>query len=297
MDWNDLRYVLAVARAGSALRGAELMGVNQTTVLRRLDAIEERLGAPLFERRRTGQTLTAAGRRAVEAAERMEAEAEALRTALAAQSRELAGSVRVTASETLANRLVTPCLLAFRERHPGISVEVVASDARLDVARGEADVALRAGFAPEGAGIVARRLPDTDWTVYCSRAYASERGAPANRAQIPGHDIVGMEGRMAVLPGWRWLQASAPDTPVRCRSNSLVNLVWNLKAGLGLGALPVLIGDAEPELMRCFPPPPELRAELWLIVREELKGQPHVRAFTDFLAAHVKTTLAEPQPA
>jgi len=297
MDWNDLRYVLAVARAGSALRGAELMGVNQTTVLRRLDAIESRLGAPLFERRRTGQTLTAAGRRAVEAAERMEAEAEALRTALAAQTRELAGSVRVTASETLANRLVTPCLRAFRERHPGISVEVVASDARLDVARGEADVALRAGFAPEGAGIVARRLPDTDWTIYCSRAYASERGAPANRAQIPGHDIVGMEGRMAVLPGWRWLQASAPETPIRCRSNSLVNLVWNLKAGLGLGALPVLIGDAEPELMRCFPPPPELRAELWLIVREELKGQPHVRAFTDFLAAHVKTALSEPQPA
>lgn len=297
MDWNDLRYVLAVARAGSALRGAELMGVNQTTVLRRLDAIESRLGAALFERRRTGQTLTAAGRRAVEAAERMEAEAEALRTALAAQSRELAGSVRVTASETLANRLVTPCLRAFRERHPGISVEVVASDARLDVARGEADVALRAGFSPEGAGIVARRLPDTDWTIYCSRAYASERGAPANRAQIPGHDIVGMEGRMSVLPGWRWLEASAPDAPVRCRSNSLVNLVWNLKAGLGLGALPVLIGDAEPELMRCFPPPPELRAELWLIVREELKAQPHVRAFTDFLAAHVKTTLAEPQSA
>ena len=79
---------------------------------------------------------------------------------------------------------------------------------------------------------------------------------------------------------------------VRFRSNSLINLVSNLKAGLGLGALPVLIGDAEPDLVRCFAPPPELRAEMWLIVREELKGQPHVRAFTDFLADYIRRTLA-----
>lgn len=293
MRWDDLQYVLAVARSGSALGAARRLGVNQTTVLRRLDALDAAVGAPLFQRRRSGQTLTAAGRLAVEAAERMENEAQVFKDALAAQQRTLRGSVRLTTSETLANRLVTPCLRAFQREHPGIQIELITADERLDIARGEADVALRASSRPEGAGIVARRLPDSDWTIYCSRAYAEERGIPESREAIAGHDLVGMDGRMGQLAGWLWLAQSAPDAAVRFRSNSLINLVSNLKAGLGLGALPVLIGDAEPDLVRCFAPPPELRAELWLIVREELKGQPHVRAFTGFLTRYIRQTLAE----
>jgi DNA-binding transcriptional LysR family regulator len=152
---------------------------------------------------------------------------------------------------------------------------------------------LRAGSRPEGAGIAARRLPDAEWTIYCSHSYAAERGAPGSREEIPGHDIVGMEGRMAQLGGWLWLAASAPATPIRYRSNSLVNLVSNLKGGLGLGALPTLIGDKEAELQRCFAPPPELAAELWLIVREEIKGHPHVRAFADYLACNIRETLTK----
>jgi len=297
MDWNDLRYVLAVARAGSALRGAELLGVNHTTVLRRLDALEAQLGVILFEKSRTGRTLTDAGRRAVETAERMAEEAQALTSALAAQGRALAGSIRLTTSETLANRLVAPCLREFLDLHPAICVELVNSDERLDIARGEADVALRAGSRPEGAGIVARRMPDSDWTVYCSRNYAAERGMPGCRAEIPGHDIVGMEGQMASVPGWLWLTASAPDAQIRFRSNSLTGLVSYLKADLGLGALPIMIGDDEPELVRCLPPPPEISAEMWLIVREELKALPHVRTFTDFLANYVRATIVKTQSA
>lgn len=293
MDWDDLRYVLAVARAGSALRGAELLGVNHTTVLRRLDALEAQLGVPLFERSHAGRTLTDAGRRAAEAAERMDEEADSLVKALAAQRRALAGSVRLTTSETLANRLVAPCLGAFQASHPGVCIELITADERLDVARGEADVALRASSRPDGAGIVARRLPDTPWTIYCSRSYAAERGIPACREEIPGHDIVGMEGRMGSLAGWLWLAASAPNAQIRFRSNSLTNLVSNLKAGLGLGALPTVIGDVEPDLVRCLPPPPEICSEMWLIVREEAKAQPHVRVFTDFLADHIRTTLNE----
>jgi DNA-binding transcriptional LysR family regulator len=292
MDWNDLRYVLAVARTGSALKAADLLGVNQTTVLRRIDALETQIGADLFERRRTGHTLTTAGRRAMETAERMDDEIQGLLTALAAQRRTLEGLVRLTTSESLAYRLVTPCLRAFHELHPGVAVELVAADERLDIARGDADVALRADSAPQGAGVVARRLPDNAWTVYCSRAYAAERGAPASPAEIAHHDVVAAEGRMATLPGERWLAAQAPGAKVRVRSNSMISMIFNLKAGLGVGALPTIIGDGEPELVRCFPPPKEISSEMWLIVRESLKNQPHVRAFADFLAAYAKQALA-----
>ena len=293
MQWDDLRYVLALAKSGSAARAAGLLGVNQTTVLRRLDALEAVIGASLFERRRSGQLLTPAGEVAVAAAERIEREVEALAHALAARRRSLSGTVRLTTSDTLAMRLVTPGLRTFYANYPDVRVELIITDKRLDIARGEADVALRANSRPEGAGVVARRLPDNDWTIYCSRAYAAEHGAPKDRSEIPGHAIVGMEGQMGQLPGSLWLAASAPDTVIRVRSNSLVNLVWDLKAGLGLGALPTLIGDHEPDLMRCFAPPPELKAEIWLVVREDVKDQPHIRAFTELLAHHVRETLTE----
>ncbi|WP_119305119.1 LysR family transcriptional regulator [Dongia deserti] len=288
MRWNDFLYVLAVVQTGSALRAAERLGVNQATVLRRLDAIEAAAGAQFFERRRSGLKPTEIGRLAAEAALRMEREAQAFENTLAARRRTLAGSVRLTTSVGLADRLVIPGMRAFQSLYPSIVVELLVADEFLDIASGEADVALRAGSGPEGAGIVARRLPDQYWTVYCSHAYAAERGVPGDRAAIRGHEIVGLDGLMGRLPAWLWLKESAPDAVVRFRSNSLVNLVSNLKAGLGLGVLPTLIGDAEPELMRCLPPPPELRSELWLIVREDIKAQPHVRALTDFLANYIR---------
>jgi DNA-binding transcriptional LysR family regulator len=292
MQWDDLRYVLAVVRTGSALQAARSLGVDQTTVLRKLDSLESRMGTALFERRKTGQTPTPAGKLVAAAAERMEKEARALETELATRRRMLNGAVRLTTSDGLAARFVTPGMRAFHALYPGVTVELIATDERLDVAAGEADVALRASSHPEGANIVARRLPDVAWTIYCGRSYAAERGTPKCREEIAGHDIVGFEGRLTQLPGWRWLVEAAPGAVIRFRSTSFVSMVHNLKAGLGLGPLPVIIGDAERELMRCFPPPPELQDEMWLIVREDLRNQPHVRALTDFLASYVRETFA-----
>jgi len=292
MQWDDLRYVLAVARTGSALRAARSLGVDQTTVLRKLDMIEATLGTALFERRKSGQTATSAGKLVAETAERMEKEVRALENALATRRRMLTGAVRLTTSDGLAMRFVIPCMRAFQALYPGVCVELIATDERLDIAAGEADVALRGSSSPEGAGIVARRMPDVRWAIYCGRTYAAERGAPDCREALRNHDIVGFEGRLTTLPGWRWLSQAAPDAAIRLRSTSFVSMVANLKAGLGIGPLPTIIGDVEPELVRCFPPPPELRDEMWLIVREELKDQPHIRALTDFLASYVRETVA-----
>ncbi|MFZ1989856.1 MAG: LysR family transcriptional regulator [Alphaproteobacteria bacterium] len=292
MDWDDLRFVLEVRRTGSALGAAQVLGVNQSTVVRRIAHIEETLGQALFERKQSGYVPTPQGICVSETAERMEAEVRALESSLVAARRTLSGVVRLTTSETLANRLVAPWLLTFQKLHPGVRVELVADDRRLDVARGEADIALRAGSRPNGAGIVVRRFPDAAWSIYCSKTYASEHGLPKSREDLPGHSILGMEGQMARLPGPIWIAEAAPNAEIRFRSNSLTNLVSNLRAGLGVASLPCFVGDNEPDLVRCFAPPPELNSEMWLIVREDLKSTPHIRAFADLLADHLTSLRA-----
>jgi DNA-binding transcriptional LysR family regulator len=297
IDWDDLRFVLAVARSGSALRAARALGVNQTTVMRRMERIEAAVGADLFERRQTGYQLTPAGRRIAQGAARIEDEVKALESAAGAERRALSGCVRVTTSEMLANLLIAPWLLTFRREHPGILVELVTDDRLFDLARGEADVALRGSVRkqelPQGAGIVVRRLSRAAWSVYCSRSYADEHGVPTTIEALDGHAIVAVDGPMADLPGPRWLASVARNSRTSARCNSLTNLVVTLKAGLGVATLPCIAGDAVPELVRCLPPVPELEGALWLIVRAEVKSAAHVRAFADSLAAHIKGLRAQ----
>jgi DNA-binding transcriptional LysR family regulator len=280
---------LEVRRSGSALAAAGKLGVNQSTVMRRIAQIEADMGVELFERKQSGYVPTVNGMCAAETAERIEREVLDLQNTTAAEQRALTGVVRLTASELFTNFVVVPCLLSFQNLNPGVRVDLIAEDRRLNLARGEADIALRAGSRPDGAGIVMRRMPDAAWAVYCSRAYAKEHGMPASREEIRNHAIVGMDGPLARIPGALWLSEAAPNAPVRFRSNSLMNLVSNLRAGLGVAALPCIVGDGEAAFVRCFPPPPELNAELWLIVREDLKSAPHVRAFADYLASYLRS--------
>lgn len=287
IDWDDLRFVLAVARASSTLRAARTLGVNQTTVARRIAHIQDAIGADLFESRQKGQRLTPLGQIVAAGAERIEGEILALQSAIDAQRRRLSGSIRFTSSEAYANWVVAPFLRTFRKQYPGVTIELIADDRRLDVARGEADVALRASSRPEGGGVVAQRLPNAGWTAYCGRGYAEEHGLPADPDSLGGHLVVLVEGSIARLPAFAWLMRVAPNATVGTRSNSLTNLLSAVKAGLGIGMLPCFIGDAEAELVRCMPPIAELDAEVWLIVREDIRKAPHVRAFVDSLAAHM----------
>ncbi|HKP26053.1 MAG TPA: LysR family transcriptional regulator [Dongiaceae bacterium] len=293
MDWDDLRFVLEVCRSGSALAAAGKLGVNQSTVMRRIAQAEEALGVELFERKQSGYVPTPNGLCVADASGRIEREVHEIQSAMASVQRVLAGTVRFTSSDLLANTILASCLGPFQKLNQGIRVELITDDRRLDIARGEADVALRAGSRPNGAGIVMRRMPDAAWAVYCSRAYADEHGIPKSREEIRGHQIVGMEGPMAQLPSSHWLEDAAPGVQTRFRSNSLVNLVSNLRAGLGVAAVPCIAGDREPELVRCFPPPRELDSEMWLIVREDVKSAPHIRAFADYLAAYLHSIRAQ----
>jgi DNA-binding transcriptional LysR family regulator len=286
-DWNDLRHFLAVARTGSTLAGARLLKVNQTTTARRVDALEAALGVKLFERRQRGYALTEAGIEVMATAERVEAEAETLARLLEQRNRSLTGVIRVTTNEAFANLVLTPCLSDFARLYPHIRIEMAVSDRRLDVLRGEADVALRAGSRPDEIGLVGRRLADLRWTVYGSRDYAARRGLPCAPGEIGDHVIVRGADALADIPPMRWLDAWSPHAEAVSRSNTLSNVMIAVKAGLGVSVLPCMMGDREPDLVRCMPPLDELDSDLWLVLREPMKDLPHVKAFTQFISTRI----------
>ena len=209
-DWNDLRAFLAVARHGSAAAAAPELKVNQTTVVRRLEALEVALGVQLIERSPTGSRLTWAGTRLLAQAERVSVEADGVVRLAQALTRELSGVLRLTSVDLVANNLVIPALTEFRALHPGVTVELITGRELLDIARGEADVAIRSATSLEDSDLVSRKLLDVPFGVVCSRAYAAEHGAPAGPRDLASHRLVGGTGHLAELPILVWMAEQAP---------------------------------------------------------------------------------------
>src|SRR5918996_1468153 len=192
-DWNELRLVLAVVRAQGLIGAARALGIDHSTVFRRLQAVEARLGQQLFERLPGGAyEATAVARRMAAAAERMEDEVLALGRDIAGRDHRLTGRMRVTSSETLAYRILTPHLAAFRRAHPGIAVELAIDNRVLNLTRREADVALRP-MRPKEGDLWGRKLADVAWTAYGSSGYMEAHGALASPTDLNAHPLIGWE--------------------------------------------------------------------------------------------------------
>jgi len=283
-DWGDLKVFIAVARAGSTLAAARDLGVNQTTVARRIAALESALSARLFDRHQDGYRLSECGKQIFAQAERVEVEAETLARLVAQRSRDLTGVVRVTTPELFANLMLTPWLSGFMELYPDIKIEVVATDRRLDLLRGEADVAIRAGHMPSETGLVVRRLADCPWAMCCSRAYRDKHGMPLSGEELNDHFIVGSDWPISNVGSQGWLQQIAPRAKVRSTCSSVANMMAAVKAGHGIGPLPRTVIMADADVVECF----ELlgvKYSFYLVMPETLKDQPRVRALSDFLVA------------
>ena len=290
-DWDDLRYLLAVARTGTTLAAARELGASQPTVVRRIAALEAATGVNLFDRRPSGYALTEAGEAILPLATRVNADVQAFADALTPWQRSRPSVIRLTAPELL-NDFIFPALCAFKRDHPGIQVQVLLADRRLDLARGEADVALRAGDAPDGDDLYVRRMPDGGWTAYVSHGYAATAGTPRTPKELNRHILIAGEGSVDQLAPMRWLVRAAPEAVIVWRCNSLTNVQAAIRAGLGVSVLPCSAGGSDPELVACFPPPPEIARPVWLITRRELRQLPHVRALLDAITAHMQAHRA-----
>jgi DNA-binding transcriptional LysR family regulator len=286
-DWNDLKHFLAVARHGSTLAAAKALNVNQSTVHRRLDELETRLGRRLVMRQSTGYKLTELGKDVVAFAERVEEAAQALERHLLASDTELSGTVRVTCPEVLGLRLLRSQLVErFRNLFPGLRVEMIVTDKYVDLAKGEADIALRAcAPQPSDPHLFGRKISSSPWGVYAARAYVDQRGGIDQIEEIDRHAVIHFEGTMTDHPAARWLDAVAPRANVSARVSGVPAGLTAVKSGIGVGVLPVIVGDNERDLVRLYGPIPNLPSDIYLLIHEDMKETPRVRAFFDFIVS------------
>jgi DNA-binding transcriptional LysR family regulator len=285
-DWNDLRYLLAIAREGSTLSAAKALGVSQPTVQRRLAALEERIGRKLVEHHPTGYRLTELGKALYPHAVDVERSVEAFQRQLRAAGEELTGTLRVTCPEGMASRLLAPVIEAFRQKHPELRVDLIMTDRRLDLAKGEAEVALRI-HEPGDDQLIARKIANSPWAVFASRSYIKRHGRPQRSEDLDQHAIIEFAGELADNHAARWLRSVAPKATIAIRGNSMLGVLAAVKSGAGLAPLPMLLGGSEDGLEPVLETIPEIDTKLYLVIHADLKRTPRVRAFCDFVVAEM----------
>ena len=284
LDWNDLRYFLAVARDRSTLAAGRSLRVSQTTVARRIAALEQALGFPLFDKRQAGYVLTPLGSDLLMRAEQVERAANGFADAAAAQSRNLSGTVKITTEEVYAITLLAPLLRELHEKHPEVVIELDTSQTVRDLGAGEADISLRSTKgSDQPAGLVGRQLCIDDWALYCSRDYAARHGVPRSLAELKHHAFIGGGGGNLWIHYQAWLKTLGLEQQVAMHHATSGGLLSGIRSGFGIAVLPCVVADADPDLIRCLPPRSDHERVLWLFTHERVRHTPRVRAVIDFL--------------
>ena len=292
MDWNDLRYFLAVVREGSTLRAGTALRTSQTTVARRVAALEEALGVSLFDKRQAGYLLTPAGEALLDRARRVEESANAFAEAAAGHARGGSGTVKLTMEEVFVTTLIAPWLRELHDLHPGIHIELDTTGGIRDLGAGEADIALRSTSKSQAPGTVGRRICDDDWTFYCSRDYADRHGVPTNVAELGQHPLVGGGGGILSRHYEAYLEALGLLGSVIMRPDRSTGLLSAVRAGVGIAVLPCIVAESDPDFVRCLPPRLDHGRVLWLVTHERIRRNPNVRNVIDFLYERLKARAA-----
>lgn len=290
--WDDLRFVLAIARFGNLAAAANALGVNHSTMFRRLNALEKDIGSKLFERLAVGYRPTEAGQRLIEAAERMEAEALALDRELSGRDTRLSGQLRVTCSETLAARVLMPLIAGFRSQHPGILVDLLIENRVIDMARREADVALRA-MRPSQGDLFGRKIADVQWSFFASAGYLTTHGTPKTLADLGKHAVIGWAENATQTKADAWIAKNVPSSSIGFRANGFVNQFVAVRDGLGLALLPVYLAAGEKNVVPVLGRVKHLVTEMWIVTHRSLKDTARVRAFMGNVGDGVKRRIAE----
>lgn len=285
LDWEDLRYFVALAQHGSLSATARALKVNHATVARRLAALEERLERNLFDRRADGYVPNAAGLAALESARRME---EAAIDLLHQVERDtmLSGRVRLTTTRAFADSFLAPRLAPFAARHPQIELELIGESRNMSLTRREADLALRLG-RPRDGDFTARQVATLAFQFYAAPSYLKRR------RDATEHSFITFDEENAALPEAQHLRRLAGKGGITFRSNSQIAQAAAARAGFGLALLPCYLARGDGGLVAVPLDADRLRREVWMLIRRDLARVPRIRLVADHLAGLLKAGEAD----
>lgn len=280
MDWNDVKIFLALVRAGSVRAAATKLGISHSTVARRVDAFETRMGVKLLDRLASGYALTSAGEDVLGVAENVESEFDGMQRRLAGRDRQLAGTIRVTLIDVIATHLLMPDLAEFNELHPDIDLEVVMSYEPLDLARREADIAIRFVKNPPG-NFIGHRLASVAKSAYATQDYLDHHDLadPTSASWI---------GFGSPSPHPKWVKRSHyPHLPAKGIYYSMQLQLEAARCGIGIASLPCFLGDSDPDLVRLPPGTSVPLYDLWILRHSDTRSTARLRAFSEFISSAI----------
>jgi DNA-binding transcriptional LysR family regulator len=282
-EWSDLEIFLATARQGTLASAAKVLRVDSSTVHRRIGKLEAAMRAGLFVRSPRGYALTEAGQDLYAHALAMEENATAAFRKVVARDEEPIGTVRVATVDDMAVNIVPPIVATFREKHPNVTVLVDVRQSFVDLAKHEADVALRFGVKPSDGDVVVRRVVFADIGLFASRSYLKKHGKPKTPEDLYDHALVRAAEEHLRLPMERILDRFGNPANVAFRASSFYVRVGAIRAGVGIGFVPLFHAARDPSLIRLDLPFPETPrgADLLLIVHVDMRKNARVRAFVD----------------
>ncbi len=289
LDWDDLRFFLAVARVGSLSAAAKELHVAQSTVGRRLASLEASLDVRLLNRTPDGYVPTLAGRDVRQQAERVEAEARALERIVGGRDTRLAGQVRVTCAETIASNLVAPCLGNLHLEHPDLMIELIPNPRELSLSMREADISIRLR-QPDQHDLVVRRIGTVAFGLYASPGYLERHGGFDYADGCPGHHLITQRDGIQDSSQTEWLAELAPRARVSMQTSSHAAALAAALEGGGLVSLIRFRADREDGLVRVTPPLSSLipSSGIFLVVHKDNRATPRIRVVLDHLTRWVR---------
>ena len=282
LSWDEFRLVKAIADARSLVGAAETLGLNHSTIFRRLGAVEDALGARLFERSRSGYQPTAAGEEMVALATGISDSVVEFERRVAGRDVKPSGELRITTVDSMAVHLLPPVFARFRQLNPGVHLDVILAAQQLNLSRRDADVAIRATNEPPET-LVGRRIGPIRWAVYASTKIVQEFGSKLME-EAPW---VGFGDSLGSPSGRRWTERNIGQRRQVWRVNSVLSMAESIAVGAGAGVLPCFIGNKCSDLTRIGEPILELDIDLWILTHPDLRHSARVRAFTDYVGGEL----------
>lgn len=286
-NWDEVRTALQVAREGTVSGAANRMGVHHATVIRHVDALEQRLGVKLFQRHARGYTPTEAGEDLMRVGQATEDQFQALEGKLRGKGDEVSGDLVITTLTTIANDLV-PVIADFQCQYPDVTVRIVTGERLFRLEYGEAHVAIRAGTAPQEPDNVVQKYREYQLGLYASQDYVAKHGLPENLDDFAKHRFVTRQDMPSRAPFIQWQAANIPQSSIRFASTDDISMNLAIRSGIGIGFLEVDTAE-QSGLVQMWEPLDEWMVHLWLVTHVDLHRTAKVQAFL----RHLKQFHAE----